>query len=84
MDHKQYQGNAREPESKARASYMSSAHLSRVLSPVAANFTPSVLAVRAGAFGGNLEPVGVTGVVGAGVLDLREALFVEPRNNGQP
>lgn len=70
--------DVRAPESKTSASYMSSAHLSRVLSPVYSIFTPSVFAERVSL---SLEPdplvdaVGVTGVDGVAAFELALADF---------
>lgn len=65
----------RAPESDARASYTSSMHLSRVLSPVKPEGTPSDFIVRAFSDG----PLGVFGV--AGPFDATDAFLTVRRMN---
>ena len=60
--------HSRDPESRARELYMSSTHLSRVISPTL-KLTPSLFAVR----GAPLSDVGVSGVAGAPLDSAIEA-----------
>lgn len=63
-------GNSRAPESKARASYSSSIHLSRVLSRVTSVLIPSVLVVRV------VEPLDMLpGVETVGVVGVATEFF---------